>query len=197
MPCPRCARVHRPGSGRPCVKPVRVAHDDRAGKGLGKLALHWFRRIGVRLGGHDPDPVSAGIDDRESRVVVRVLALAGPGHPWNPGHEELAVGSAHAIGECPIQLPGVVHDDQAGPVGVLGLELRHAEELNVDVLALERHDWVREQLVVGLGEAEGAVELEDLVDVAARKERNHDLVCQAGSLRIARSCLADLAVGTA
>ena len=88
------------------------------------------------------------------------------------------MGSAHAIGECPIQLPGVTHDDQAGPVGVLGLELRHAEELNVDVLALERDDWVREHLVVGLGEAEGAVELEDLVDVAARKERNHDLVCQ-------------------
>ena len=75
--------------------------------------------------------------------TVRVLALAGPGHPWNPGHAALAVGSAHAIGECPIRLPGVAHDDQAGPVGILGLELRHAEELNVDVLALERDDWVR------------------------------------------------------
>ena len=177
MPCPRSApsapsRIWAARASNPCESPMTTA----LARDLASLLCTASVALGLGLGGHDPDPVPAGVDDRESREVVRVLALAGPGHPGNPGHEELAVGSAHALGECPIQLPGVVHDDQAGPVGILGLELRHAEELNVDVLALERHDWVRERLVVGLGEAEGAVELEDLVDVAARKERNHDLV---------------------
>jgi hypothetical protein len=110
-------------------------------------------------------------------VVVVVLALAGPGHPRDPGDQELAVGLAHARGERLEQRPGVRHDDGAGPVRVLGFELLgHAEEAQPNVLALQRHIRVRAELVIGAGETQHGVELGDLVDGPAGKQRHGDFV---------------------
>jgi SAM-dependent methyltransferase len=50
--------------------------------------------------------------------------------------------------------------------------------LQLDVFAFERHIRVRKSLVIGSGEAEHAVELDDVVDVATGKERHGDLVRQ-------------------
>ena len=96
------------------------------------------------------------------------------------------MGRAHARGESPVELLGVLHDDQAAPVGILGLEVRHAEELQVEVLALEPHAGIRLLLVVGLGEAEHRVELGDLVDRPAWKERHGDFIGHGPSLDLRR-----------
>ncbi len=71
---------------------------------------------------------------------------------------------AHPLGERGEQLAGVGDDDQAGAVGVLGLVVRHAEEVELDVLTFHRHVGVRAELVVGLDEAQHPVELGHLVD---------------------------------